>query len=105
MSVHTFILSLIFLSDCSQAHSLPIPLFPPSQREQAETMRELSQSYLDHARVEHRNVLARKQLIEARKEYIESQSRAKVWMDFIQFLWKGREEGKRHQWTLCHYNF
>ena len=63
-------------------------------------MRELSQSYLDHARVEHRNVLARKQLIEARKEYIESQSRAKVWMDFIQFLWKGREEGKRHQWTL-----
>ena len=100
MSFHTFILSLIFLSDCSQAHSLPIPLFPPSQREQAETMRELSQSYLDHARVEHRNVLARKQLIEARKEYIESQSRAKVWMDFIQFLWKGREEGKRHQWTL-----
>jgi translation initiation factor 3 subunit A len=48
-----------------------------SEREQAETMRELSQSYLDHARVEHRNVLARKQLIEARKEYIESQSRAK----------------------------
>lgn len=41
-------------------------------------MRELSQSYLDHSRADHRNTLARKQMIEARKEYIESQSRAKV---------------------------
>ena len=53
-------------------------------------MRELSQSYLDHARVEHRNVLARKQLIEARKEYIESQSRAKVGMDGL-YSFCGRE--------------
>ena len=44
-------------------------------------MRELTQSYLDHARADHRNALARKQLIEARKEYIESQSRAKVQVD------------------------
>ena len=41
-------------------------------------MRELAQVYLDHARADNRNALARKQLIEARKEYIESRSRAKV---------------------------
>ena len=41
-------------------------------------MRDLSQSYLEHSRADHRNMLARKQMIEARKEYIESQSRAKV---------------------------
>ena len=56
-------------------------------------MRELSQSYLDHARVEHRNVLARKQLIEARKEYIESQSRAKV-CGWTLYSFCGREGGR-----------
>ena len=41
-------------------------------------MRELAQSYLDHSRSDHRIVLNRKQLIEARKEYIESESKAKA---------------------------
>ena len=42
-------------------------------------MRELTQSYIDHSRADHRDILARKQRIEARKEFIESESRAKVY--------------------------
>ena len=42
-------------------------------------MRELAQAYLDHSRADHRDILARKQRIEARKEFIESESRAKVY--------------------------
>lgn len=41
-------------------------------------MRELAQAYLENSRTDHRSVLNRKQMIEARKEYIESQSKAKA---------------------------
>ena len=48
------------------------------QLEHAETRRELAQAYLEHSRADHRSVLNRKQIIEARKEFIESESRAKA---------------------------
>ena len=49
--------------------------------EQAKTYRKVLLEYHQHARQDHKSVLSRKQLIEARKEFIESKSKAKVSMD------------------------
>ena len=51
--------------------------------EHATTTKQLAQAYLHHSRTDHRTTLSRKQMIEARKEFIESQSKAKasLWMD------------------------
>ena len=41
-------------------------------------MKKLVQNYQSHSRSDHRTTLSRKQMIEARKEFIESQSKAKA---------------------------
>jgi len=48
------------------------------QVEQTANMNRAVQEYQHHARQDHRAALQRKQLIEARKEFIENQSKAKV---------------------------
>ena len=54
------------------------PLLTRPQVEQTANMNRAVQEYQHHARQDHRAALQRKQLIEARKEFIENQSKAKV---------------------------
>ena len=54
--------------------------------ENAQNAKKVAVDYVQHARQDHKATLQRKQLIEARKEFIENQSKAKVSLDCLRYL-------------------